>query len=550
MIFTSVDVEALRYLYAKGDVDGELEKYLKQMISYGYQRELTYRHRDGWFNAHVCNSVTGSLWLTSYCLSVFSQARELVTIDDAVLSAAASWIIGHQKPDGGWETVGWVSNRNLYGGLDIQSRFPLTSFVALALNSYGVGTETALAGARSFLEANLSGVNDSPSLAVGAYALAKLKSPKAGEALDRLLQLVREDPEGRSYWEPVPVETTSYAVLALHEGSRHLQAGSAAAWIPTQKNSRGGFGSTQDTVMAFRALVQDALVATQSTDALVEVERGEETLHTLRVDAGNFDIVQSFAIDPGEDISVSASGKGTIVAQLAKLYNVPTESLRSRGGLELGVSYPDRRIEVGSLLEARASIRYQGESDQTNMAVAEIGIPTGLRPDGEALQALVGEQEVQRIDVQRRQIIVYLDKIASGQTIDLPIPLRAAFPAQAVAVPSKAYDYYNPDIEALDEGVELIIAEGDQEIPFVRGDVNWDGSVDLTDVINSLEYLFKSSGENSCPDAMDVNDDGDVNISDPIGLVFYQFRGGTPPAFPFPQSGRDPTGDSLHCRLR
>ncbi len=550
MIFTSVDVEALRYLRAKGEVGGELEKFLLQMISFGYQRQLTYRHRDGWFNAHVCDNKSGSLWLTSYCLSVFSQARELVTIDDEVLAAAAGWIMSHQKPDGGWEIVGWVNNRRLYGGLDVTARFPLTAFATLALANYGKGTDAALARARAYLEANISLVMDSaPALAIGAYALAKLESPKTEEAVTKLLQLAKDDEGNRTYWDPVPVETTSYAVLALFETGRQIQAGWGAAWIPTQRNSKGGFGSTQDTVMAFRALVREAIATTENTDVYVDIKRGGELLHNLRIDATNFDIVQSFALEPGADIDVSSSGKGPISIQLAKLYNVPTETLLARGGLELGVYYPGRRFAVGETIEAQATIRYNGDHDQTNMAIAEIGIPTGLRPDNQALQSLVGTQEIQRIDVKGRTITAYLDKVASGQTITIPISYTPVFPAQPVPIPSKAYDYYDPSIEALDEGVELVLAERDQEIPFLRGDANEDGLVDLADAISSLEYLFLDAGPMSCLDALDVNDDGETNIADPIALVFYLFGGGTPPANPFLNTGKDPTSDELHCYI-
>lgn len=548
MIFTSVDVEALRYLHAKGEGFGGLARTLIGHISYGYQRELRYRHQDGWFAAKVRPGVEGSLWLTSYCLSVFSKARQFATIDENILSSAAQWIINHQKADGGWQPVGFVHNQRLFGGLS--GDYALTAFVTLALAGYLGTTDAILNRARLYLETHLADAESPHSIAMGAYALALLESPAAEQALDRLQSLAQTSEEGGIYWEPVPVETTGYASLACNEGGRLVPATAAASWLVTQKNSRGGFGNTQDTVMALRALVQDALSALESTEVSVRIERGEELLHTTQVNASNFDVVQTFSIAPGPDLTVSTSGQGPLSLQLAKIFHVPTETLASRGGLTLRVDYDNTRIAAGDTVHAEASITYRGATEVTNLAIAEIGIPTGLRPDRAELDRLVGTGKIDRIDVARRTITVYLDSIAKGETITIPITYTAAFRAQAEPVPSKSYDYYDDAVEALDEGITLVIGERGQEISFVRGDANEDSRVDMSDAIGILDYLFRDPPSlTTCLDAIDANDDGTTDISDPIYLLVYLFAGGLPPPRPYPQLGDDPTEDTLRCML-
>ncbi len=546
MIFTSVDVEALRYLRVKGAIEPEVERTLREHIGLGYQTELIYQHPDGWFNAFVDSNSTGSLWLTAYCLSVFSQAREFTTIDEDVLSAAANWLAGHQQPDGGWKPVGFVIHSELLGGLS--GDYALTAFVALALDRYRGLAGSSLEQAKKYLETRLSDAKDGHSLAMGAFALVSLGSPVAGQALDRLESFALADSDRSQHWEPVPVETTAYAVLAFHSAGRTPAASAGAAWLAAQKNSRGGFGNTQDTVMALRALVEDALAATQQSDIEVTVERGGEVLHTLRVDRSNADVLQTFALTPGPDLSVSTRGKGTLAVQFAKLYHVPTESLRSRGGLELDVRYDRGRLAVGDAVGAEVRLAYRGERPQTGMALAEIGIPTGLRPDREALDRLVGRNRIQRVDVSRRSIAIYFDELVAGEPVTLPLSFIAAYPAQAAAAPSKAYDYYDPAIEAVDAGRPLVVGERDAELAFLRGDTNADGRVNLADVIGGLEALFTGQGPIACEDALDVNDDGGANIADPIALLFYLFAGGTPPPEPFPRLGADRTEDGLHCR--
>ncbi len=84
-------------------------------------------------------------------------------------------------------------------------------------------------------------------------------------------------------------------------------------------------------------------------------------------------------------------------------------------------------------------------------------------------------------------------------------------------------------------------------VRFLRGDVNRDGRVNISDPIKALHYLF-GLAQVTCVDAVDVNDNGIPNIADAIVLLSYLFGGGVPPAAPFPTPGADPTADNLSCR--
>ena len=91
-----------------------------------------------------------------------------------------------------------------------------------------------------------------------------------------------------------------------------------------------------------------------------------------------------------------------------------------------------------------------------------------------------------------------------------------------------------------------IVRAGSTSATFVRGDASGNGSVNIIDVIRLLGFLFRE-GEASCVDALDVDDDGAVRLPDAIAALDFLFRGGAPPPPPFPDSGRDPTEDTLGC---
>jgi hypothetical protein len=87
--------------------------------------------------------------------------------------------------------------------------------------------------------------------------------------------------------------------------------------------------------------------------------------------------------------------------------------------------------------------------------------------------------------------------------------------------------------------------------PFVRGDSNRDGRVDIADPVNTLNGIFIGKGnafQIDCRDRLDANDDGKVDISDPVFTLLWLFNGGSAPPAPGPKTaGQDPTSDLGIC---
>ncbi|MDM8007118.1 MAG: thrombospondin type 3 repeat-containing protein [Phycisphaerae bacterium] len=71
---------------------------------------------------------------------------------------------------------------------------------------------------------------------------------------------------------------------------------------------------------------------------------------------------------------------------------------------------------------------------------------------------------------------------------------------------------------------------GDACCCMVRGDVNDDGSVKVSDLTALINYLFRSGTGPGCPAHGDTNADGSVKVSDLTLLINYLFRSGPPPA--------------------
>lgn len=84
------------------------------------------------------------------------------------------------------------------------------------------------------------------------------------------------------------------------------------------------------------------------------------------------------------------------------------------------------------------------------------------------------------------------------------------------------------------------------EAVFRRGDFDASESIDITDAIGLLGFLFLGTSMPSCMDAADADDSGVVDITDAIRILSFLFLGKEAPPDPGPRTcGVDPTPDML-----
>ncbi len=82
---------------------------------------------------------------------------------------------------------------------------------------------------------------------------------------------------------------------------------------------------------------------------------------------------------------------------------------------------------------------------------------------------------------------------------------------------------------------------------FRRGDADASGTIDLTDAVNVLGFLFLHAGAPACLDAADADDSGDLSINDPVLVLGALFAGAGQLPEPRSECGPDPTEDGLDC---
>lgn len=73
---------------------------------------------------------------------------------------------------------------------------------------------------------------------------------------------------------------------------------------------------------------------------------------------------------------------------------------------------------------------------------------------------------------------------------------------------------------------------------YVRGNVNNDDLVDISDSLNILNFLFTGGASPDPMVAADLNHDDRIDLADPVFLLNYLFYSGVTPAMPFPAAGQ------------
>ncbi len=476
MILFAPDVYITKYLKESGQLKPEIMAKAEKLMITGYQRELTYQRSDGSFSAFGDNDEQGSLFLTAFVLKCFSQAKSLVYIDDSVLSQAEKWIINHQNADGSFDPFGFVAHQDMMGGL--KGKTALTAYVAIALLE--AGDKADASRAISYLEGQLNNINDAYTMAITDYALELGGSALSGQAHIKLMEMAQEDENGL-HWgnvteiEPLnqaggammpfrpmemnrsnAIEATGYATLALLKNGDAFDASRAAKWLVSQRNAYGGYGSTQDTVVALQALTEYSTNARADVDLTVAINAGSQTKQ-LRITQDNFDVLQTVEVPLNQDITISTAGRGDAIAQIVERYNLPQAEQQSDQILKINVGYDTDQVEVNDLVKVSVDLTYNPPIDmKAEMVVLDVSVPTGFSPVTESIDKVIaGNDSIKRYDIAGRKVIFYIEDMQPGAKISFSFDVKALYPVTAKGVTSQAYSYYNPDIKAetLSQGI-------------------------------------------------------------------------------------------------
>uniref|UniRef100_A0A4W4F4Q7 CD109 molecule n=1 Tax=Electrophorus electricus TaxID=8005 RepID=A0A4W4F4Q7_ELEEL len=408
MVYFAPAVYVLQYLSRVGQLDEETLSRALGYMEQGYQRELSYQRLDGSFSAFGDIDPSGSTWLTAFVLKCFVQAQPFIFIDTAVLTKAAGWLRAQQTPTGAFQEPGRVIHTQLLDGLGGQ--LSLTAYVLVAVLEDPEYTNIfagQISGAVDYLTFKLKqGISSSYSLCLVTYALTLAHSPFAGTALTELMNRAQvhdgvpmwssPDDSLATSWQPptADIEMAAYVLLTLYRQGIPEQGYALMKWLLQQRNYMGGFGSTQDTVIALQALSAYAtLSSSEQINLAIRVTSATATVASL---------IRQIEAKEKLHIEVSASGRGFALFQLTTFYNIEAQEMTHR----LHDAYTHEAFDLYIHI---IDFDLYSVVNQTSMTILEVGLLTGF---GLAQEGIPLNDLVRRVETSPGKVILYLDSVS------------------------------------------------------------------------------------------------------------------------------------------
>ncbi len=498
---TYPNVLALDYLRRTKKSVPQVEATAQQYIHLGYQRLLGFEIAGGgfdWFGNPPANRT-----LTAYGLMEFSDMARVHDVDPKLIERTRTWLLSQQADDGSWAPEGHrfyhedpTGAEKTFSGLVPQPTSPGRSSrvkAPLALRERGRGrgrkTPPRLWGEGPGVRAYDYLLRHEPAAIDEPYILAQvvnaLLAIRPGDHrvqpyLERLEAISRHSANGKLAWWDTGVdnrttfygaglsgniETTALATLAMIEGRGNPATIRASlAWLVEQKDVHGTWHSTQATVLALKALLAGTdRPLGEARPRQIDVAVDGKTVQTLVIPADQGAVVQqvdlSAQVTRGSHQLVITDRTGTATGYQATLaYHVPGAD-RSHGAEPLSIQlvYDKTMLVVDDRVKATATVTNR-TTVAAAMVILDLPIPAGFALDGEDLETLRSSGKIAKYQVTPRSAIVYLRMLDSSEPLELSYHLRATMPVKITVPPARAYEYYNPDCQAMTAPTPMTVA--------------------------------------------------------------------------------------------
>jgi hypothetical protein len=232
-------------------------------------------------------------------------------------------------------------------------------------------------------------------------------------------------------------------------------------WIGRQRGGYGGFGSTQSTILALKALIAYTRANKRTPQAgELSLYVGERRLASLPFKAG---VAETLVLDvpkPEENLKagrnsvrVEISGeKNTFPYTLSWSYHTRKPVSAENCPLRLETALAKGQAAEGDAVRLTVKVENVSGKDQ-GMAVAVVGLPGGLTvpEDMKQLNEYKRVPEdgsrplISAFEIRGRELVLYWRDLAKGQKIEVPVDLICRVPGEYSGPASRAYLYYNAD---------------------------------------------------------------------------------------------------------
>ncbi|MCC5945040.1 MAG: hypothetical protein JJT94_08890 [Bernardetiaceae bacterium] len=454
---TYPNIMVKNYLREQEIDNSELYARADELLEKGYKRLVSYETADKgyeWFGSNPPHEA-----LTAYGLLEFRDMQQVSSIvDDAMVKRTADWLLSRRDGKGGFER-----NPKALDSFGRADKDITDAYITYSLTEAGFLNLEAEIDA--LYESALSS-KDPYILALAANTLFNIKDgTRAQKVLDILLPLQGEKGEWTgtrhsvtgSTHQALSVETTSFAVLALLKAQKTNRKliEQAVKFIVGARSGHGGFGNTQSTIMALKALTTYAKFAKKTAEAgSIDIFIDGKKVASQNYEAGSYDEIQISGLEAhlneGKhhiEIRYADAVKEPLPYAVQVSWNTHLPNSQKECKLRLKTELSDSKVKLAETVRFNISLE-NISTDGLPMSVAVIGLPGGLSPQPWQLKQLQEQNAFDFYEIlSDGRLVLYYRQMKPEEKRTVALDLKAEIKGKYEAPASSAYLYYTSEFK-------------------------------------------------------------------------------------------------------
>lgn len=441
---------ALNYLRNTNNRNQKIEAQAERYLEIGYSKMVSYEVEGGGFD--WWGRAPAHEGLTAYGLMQLVDMAEVFEVDEQLIKRTAKWLLSRRDNKGGWlrnqkALHSWVGEDLVFN-----------NYIIWGLTEAGYGDEIL-----KEIDANYTQTIQSENpyvMALMANTLSILEDERAEELIAALLEMQQKHGQwsGRnrsitgSAGNGLDIETTALVALAIMNMDEDETALRKAIDYLAKAKNQYGFGSTQSTVLALKALVKYA-AHTHKTDesGQVMLYRGNTVIGKYEYEAVMtepivFEGLQQYFTNDINKLKVRFNGvTKALPYDLSINYftRLPQNNLTSKVQIETTIENP--KALIGETVRLKVELKHNAYEVLSN-PIAVVGIPSGLSLQPWQLRELQEKNVADYVELWNGYIVFYFRKLEDDRVINLDLKAETAGTFEAPA--SSAYLYYENEVKS------------------------------------------------------------------------------------------------------
>ena len=447
------NIMVLQYLKSMKVDDPKLQARATKLLDDGYKKLVAYETKENgyeWFGSAPAHEA-----LTAYGLMEFVDMKNVYNgVDNKMIDRTVKLLLDKRDGNGGFKKNPRALDS--FGGADEDIT---NAYIVYSLSEAGYKDITKELNA---VEKEAKKSNDPYAMALVANTLFNLGENARGEEM--IGRLVNGRNEAgfwtgkkhsitRSTGEGLKTETTSLILLALLKSKSPDVASvtSAVKFLVGARSGYGGFGSTQATILALKALTKYAEFSKKTDESgTIEVlvngnivgqknyAKGERNNVTI-------DGLEKF-VQPGKQkVEVRFKDcKQALPYAMNIAYSTTLPESSKECVVNLEAKLAAKQVKVGETLRLSATLKNKTAQGQP-MTMAIIGIPAGFSAQPWQLKEMQEKGIIDFYEVIGNNIACYYRDLAPGEQKQINLDLKAEIPGEYDAPASSAYLYYTAE---------------------------------------------------------------------------------------------------------